>query len=181
MRRSISAIALLVLFVGVVHPSFAKPSDPAHEITSQLICPCSCGEVLSGCTCETGKSMQGTVENGIKAGKSKKEIVGALVSQYGEVIRGAPKAEGFNLIVWIAPFAATLFGFALAFWILRRWVRRRGAFADVDVEGLPADGRPIDRRTGGTVPFRVRRSLEADTEALRQRAEAELRELRQSR
>jgi len=50
--------------------------------------------------------MQGTVENGIKAGKSKKEIVGALVSQYGEVIRGAPKAEGFNLIVWIAPFAA---------------------------------------------------------------------------
>ncbi|HYQ96618.1 MAG TPA: cytochrome c-type biogenesis protein, partial [Candidatus Eisenbacteria bacterium] len=141
MRRSISAIALLVLFVGVVHPSFAKPSDPAHEITSQLICPCSCGEVVSGCICETGMSMKATVENGIKAGKSKKEIVGALVSQYGEVIRGAPKAEGFNLIVWIAPFAATLFGYALAFWILRRWVRRRGAFADVDVEGLPADGR----------------------------------------
>ena len=176
MRRSVSAIALLVMLAVLAPPSFAKPRDPAHEITSQLICPCSCGEVLSGCTCETGKSMQGTVENGIKAGKSKNEIVGALVSQYGEVIRGAPKAEGFNLIVWIAPFAATLFGFALAFWILRRWVSRRGTFADVGAEGRPAEG-----PAGVTVPYPAGRSVEADAEALRQRAEEELRELRQRR
>jgi len=157
-------------------PSFAKPRDPAHEITSQLICPCSCGEVLSGCTCETGKSMQATVEKGIKAGKSKNEIVGALVSQYGEVIRGAPKAEGFNLIVWIAPFAATLAGFALAFWILRRWVRRREAFGDVEAEGQPAEERDVAQGR-----FPAGRSLQRDADALRLRAEEELRELRQRR
>ena len=179
MRRPVSAIALLVLLAvlaAFAPPSLAKPRDPAHEITSQLICPCSCGEVLSGCTCETGKSMQATVENGIKAGKSKNEIVGALVSQYGEVIRGAPKAEGFNLIVWIAPFAATLAGFALAFWILRRWVSRRGAFAEADA-GMQAD----EGRAGDTMPYLTGRSVEADAEALRQRAEEELREMRQRR
>jgi cytochrome c-type biogenesis protein CcmH len=174
-RRSVSAAAIFVLLAAFVAPSFAKPRDPAHEITSQLICPCSCGEVLSGCTCETGKSMQATVENGIKAGKDKKAIVGALVSQYGEVIRGAPKAEGFNLIVWVAPFAATLAGFAIAFWILRRWVSRRAAMVDA------AAGGPDDRRTGRTLPFSTGRSLEADAEALRQRAEEELREMRQRR
>jgi cytochrome c-type biogenesis protein CcmH/NrfF len=165
-RRLPAAFALSLCLAALAPPSLAKPRDPAHAITSDLICPCSCGEVLSGCTCETGKSMQATVANGIKAGKSKDQIVGALVSQYGEVIRGAPKPEGFNLIVWIAPFAATLAGFAIAFWILTRWVRRRGPLAPADAPGR------------GPV-FPAGRSLEEDLESLRARAEAELRQSRQ--
>ena len=167
-RASIAFLLVLSLLLLGPAPLLAKPRDPAHAITSELICPCSCGEVLSGCTCETGKSMQATVENGIKQGKSKKEIVGALVSQYGEVIRGAPKAEGFNLIVWIAPFAATLLGFAIAFWILRRWVRRRGELVAA-VAAASAEAR-------GAVPFPPGRALEEA--ALRARAEAELRQMR---
>ena len=163
--KSFLVAVLWVLIAS--QPAWAKPRDPAHEITSQIICPCSCGEVLSGCTCDTGKSMQATVENGIRAGKSKKAIVDGLVAQYGEVIRGAPKPEGFNLIVWIAPFAATLAGFAIAFFILRGWVRRRRA--------APVVG--PDR----TVPFPTGRALEADLEKLRDRAEEELRELKQKR
>ncbi len=160
------AISLFLTLGAWPATSTAKPRDPAHAITSQLICPCSCGEVLSGCTCETGKSMQATVENGIKQGKSKNQIVGALVSQYGEVIRGAPKAEGFNLIVWVAPFAATLLGFAIAFLVLRRWVRRRG-----DLVTAGAGSR-------GTVPFPSGRQLEDELDALRARAEAELRQMK---
>jgi hypothetical protein len=38
------------------------------------------------------------------------EIEAALVSQYGEVILGAPKAKGFNLLVWVAPVVATVAG-----------------------------------------------------------------------
>jgi len=160
--RRFASCFLILLLLALASTAYAKGKDPAHEITSQIICPCSCGEVLSGCTCETGKSMQATVENGVRAGKSKKAIVDALVAQYGEVIRGAPKPEGFNLIVWIAPFAATLVGFLIAFFILRRWVSRRAAAA------VPA--RPVE-----TLPF------PRDLESLRDRAEAELRELKRSR
>jgi len=167
-RRFAPAVLLLLALALLAPPASPKPRDPVHEITSEIICPCSCGEVLSGCTCDTGKAMQATVENGIKAGKSKKAIVGALVAQYGEVIRGAPKAEGFNLIVWVAPFAATLLGFAIAFWILRRWVSRRRA--------LVAAGGSV--RPDGTLPFPSGRSPEGDVESLRARAEEELRELR---
>ena len=169
MRRLLLVFALSLCMAALAaSPTLAKPRDPAHAITSDLICPCSCGEVLSGCTCETGKSMQATVENGIKQGKSKEQIVGALVSQYGEVIRGAPKPEGFNLIVWVAPFAATLAGFALAFWILTRWVKRRGPVARDSGAGAPAR----------EAAFPPGRSLESDLESLRARAEAELRQLR---
>ncbi len=178
MTRFAPAVLLFFLLAASAVPSSAKPRDPAHEITSNLICPCSCGEVLSGCTCETGKSMQATVENGIKTGKSKDQIVGALVSQYGEVIRGAPKAEGFNLIVWVAPFAATLAGFAIAFFILRKWVSRRGTlYAAGPAGGEGSEPGPPD----GPHSFPTGRGLEGDLAVLRRRAEAELLEAKRKR
>lgn len=138
-------------------------SDPARAITSQLICPCSCGEVLSGCTCETGISLKGYVGNELKAGKDRKAIEASLVAKYGEVILGAPKAKGFNLVVWVAPFVATLLGFGIATMILTRWVRRKSTLALAPAGGAsaaPADSDPAlaERRA---------------------RAEAELRELKE--
>ncbi len=180
--RAILALCVLgsLLLVRSV-PLLAKPKDPVLEITSQLICPCSCGEVVSGCICETGMSMKATVERDIKAGKSKDEIIGALVSQYGEVIRGAPKPQGFNLIVWIAPFAATLLGFAIASFILRRWVRRRSELATAAARGGSADAGAFAGAAGPRSPFLTGRTLEEDVDALRARAEAELRRLKQGR
>ena len=157
---SFAAIALLALAT----PALAAEKDTARDITNQIICPCSCGEVLTGCTCDTGKSMQATVAAGVQAGKTKKAIVDALVAQYGEVIRGAPKPEGFNLIVWIAPFAATLVGLVIAYFVLRRLVNRR------KVAAMPAPD--------GTLPFPSGRVLEMDLDALRDKAEAELRDMK---
>ncbi|MBI4364429.1 MAG: cytochrome c-type biogenesis protein CcmH [Candidatus Latescibacteria bacterium] len=168
-RSPAAAVLIALVCLAVPAESPAKDRDPALAITSQIICPCSCGEVLSGCTCDTGKSMQGFVERSLKAGKTKDEIVGALVSQYGEVIRGAPKPQGFNLIVWIAPFAATLAGLTIAFVILRRWARRSPAPAGR--AGAPG----AQEVFGGSSPGRT---AEEDLEALRERAEAELRRLR---
>ncbi|HYR51413.1 MAG TPA: cytochrome c-type biogenesis protein CcmH [Candidatus Dormibacteraeota bacterium] len=174
LHASIAFGLVATAMVAFAAPLLAKGKDPAQEITSQLICPCSCGEVVSGCICETGMSMKATVENGIKAGKNKNEIIGALVQQYGEVIRGAPKPEGFNLIVWIAPFAATLLGFAIAWLFLRRLVRRRGDL----VTAAAAHGDPAGR---GTVPFPSGRAPAEDRDSLRARAEAELRQVKQGR
>ena len=168
LRASLVFGLVATAMLAMAAPLLAKAKDPAQEITSQLICPCSCGEVVSGCICETGMSMKATVENGIKAGKGKKEIIGALVSQYGEVIRGAPKPEGFNLIVWIAPFAATLLGFAIAWFVLRRWVRQRGERVTASAHGGSADPRGVS--------FPRDHALEED--ALRARAEAELRQMK---
>jgi len=142
--------------------------DPARAITSQLICPCSCGEILSGCTCETGKAMQGYVDRELKSGKSKDQIEAALVNQYGEVILGAPKAKGFNLLVWVAPFLATAFGFLVASLVLLRWVRRR----------VPATAM-VPGETGPRVDVGPARTAEQDMDALRARAEAELKRFRE--
>jgi len=170
MRRAGAAVALFALLAtlaGWIAPAVAVESaagrkDPARAITSQLICPCSCGEILSGCTCDTGKTMQGFVTDALKTGKGKDEIVASLVAKYGEVIRGAPKAEGFNLIVWIAPFVATVIGFIIAAFVLRRWVGRRRVTAGGGIGG-GLMGPPM--------------TADQDLARLRARAEAELKRM----
>jgi cytochrome c-type biogenesis protein CcmH len=169
-RAAVALLALLAVLFGGAAPAFAVESsglrkDPARAITSQLICPCSCGEILSGCTCDTGKAMQGFVTDALKSGKGKDEIVASLVAKYGEVIRGAPKAEGFNLIVWIAPFVATLIGFVIAAFVLRRWVGRRRVVA------LAPAGNAGAGRIGPPT------TAEQDLARLRARAEAELKRM----
>lgn len=144
-------------------PGKGEGKDPARAITSELICPCSCGEIVSGCICETGIAMKGFVSDALKDGKGKDDILASLVSKYGEVILGAPKAKGFNLVVWIAPFAATLVGIVIATLVLRRWVRPRAA--------VPA--------AAGAVPFSAPAPSGQDRSALRARAEAELRRVRE--
>jgi cytochrome c-type biogenesis protein CcmH/NrfF len=168
MKRVFATTFLALALAGSSTPAVAaksavSPKDPARAITSQLICPCSCGEILSGCTCDTGKGMQGFVTDALKSGKGKDEIVASLVGKYGEVILGAPKAKGFNLIVWVAPFVATLIGFLIAALVLRRWVRR-GALIAV----TPGVG-----RMGTTT------TADQDLAILRARAEAELRKMRE--
>ena len=159
-----AATALLLGLAPVARANDAasgSQADPARAITSQLICPCSCGEILSGCTCETGIALKGYVGRDLKAGKDRTAIEASLVAKYGEVILGAPKAKGFNLVVWVAPFLATLFGFGIATTILLRWVRRKRAVA------LPMGG----PGAAGATP-------DATLEQLRARAEAELREMK---
>ena len=156
--RAARILFLVGLVAALASPALAEKKSPMRQITDDIICPCSCGEVLTGCTCETAVEMRAFVESSLKAGQSKDEITHALVAQYGEVVLGAPRAKGFNLVVWVAPFLATLVGFTVAFFLLRRWAGRR-----------PGAAAPPPGSAG---------SAERDLEALRARAEEELRRLR---
>ncbi len=159
-RRAPAALLLALLLLSApAAPARAVQKGEAQKITDQIICPCSCGEVLTGCTCETGKEMKAYIDNSLAKGQTKDAIVQALVTQYGEVVLGAPKPRGFNLVVWVAPFLATLVGFVIAFMVLRRWTSRKRALA-----AAPAAG-------GAAVPG-------GDLDALRARAEEEIRRLR---
>ena len=167
LSATVAAIAIVIACAlappaGANDAASGSAADPGRAITSQLICPCSCGEILSGCTCETGIALKGYVDRELKAGKDRKAIEASLVAKYGEVILGAPKAKGFNLVVWVAPFVATLIGFGIATMILMRWVRRKPAAAVAPAGGAPSAGMASDPAL----------------EERRARAEAELREMK---
>jgi cytochrome c-type biogenesis protein CcmH/NrfF len=165
--RASSAIVVVLMLAApgarAADTAAGDQKDPARAITSQLICPCSCGEVLSGCTCETGIALKGYVDRELTAGKDKDTIEASLIAKYGEVILGAPKAKGFNLVVWVAPFVATLLGFGIASMVLFRWVRQKR-------EGLAAV-------TPASTPSSPDHA--ASMEAYRARVEADIRELKE--
>ena len=158
----VAAVVALALAAACFAAPGALAADKAaaNKITDEIICPCDCGEVLTGCICDLGIEMKGFVEKSLDEGKTKDQILAALVSEHGEVVLGAPKPKGFNLIVWIAPFLATLFGLTIAFVILRRWAARKEAYL---TEAHPG-GRLSDSQS--------------DLESLRARAEEEIRRLR---
>lgn len=161
---AVAVLALVAAFVASPR-AFAADKAVANQITDEIICPCDCGEVLTGCICELGIEMKGFVENSLGEGQTKDQILAALVAKHGEVVLGAPKARGFNLIVWVAPFVATLMGMAIAFFVLRRWTSRKLALEAAGGSAGPAAGAPPT-------------DSESDLDALRARAEDEIRRLR---
>lgn len=167
-RRAVPAALLAVAAVAIVLvarldvPAAADEVNPVRAIASQLNSPC-CGAILSDHNSEVALAMKDYIAAELKAGKDKETIEAALVAQYGEVILGAPKAKGFNLVVWVAPFVATLLGFGIAAMNLARWVRRKNdpAFATAGA-------------AAATYP-----ESDVSLAERRARAEAELRELKE--
>ena len=49
------------------------------------------------------------------------QVVEAFVSRYGERILSAPRKEGFDLLAWVAPFAALLLAGTMLVVVIRRW------------------------------------------------------------
>jgi cytochrome c-type biogenesis protein CcmH len=78
--------------------------------------------------------MRGIIRERLAAGESPAEVRAYFVEKYGEWILLAPPKSGFNLLVWVVPFAGLGLGLVLVAVVLRRWSRKipPGAPAGVD-------------------------------------------------
>jgi cytochrome c-type biogenesis protein CcmH len=80
------------------------------------------------------------VQTLIANGYTENEIRDAFVAAYGERVLTAPKPQGFNLLAYVAPFAAIASFGAFAAWIIHRWRKE----PDVD----PASASRIPQAAG---------------------------------
>jgi cytochrome c-type biogenesis protein CcmH len=65
--------------------------------------------------------MRSLVRDQLRAGQTPDEVREYFVDKYGEWILLAPRAEGFNLVVYIIPFVALLVGALIVWRTVRRW------------------------------------------------------------
>ena len=110
---------------GITGPSMTD--DARDAVERQIACPCPC--TLDIFTCRASmpcgfaprlhRDVMGLVENGYDAD----EILAAFTETYGQAIRMAPPKSGFNLVGWVAPFAAIGAGALGVLALLRRWQR----------------------------------------------------------
>jgi len=129
--------------------AFSGASDPAtrfKEIGHQLMCICSCGQILLECNhvgCPDSDSMRNELMAAVSRGDSDSLVEQAFVQKYGPTVLAAPTTQGFDRAAWILPIVALLVGLALLLLIIHSWKNRPvPALAD----GLkPPSGTELDQ------------------------------------
>lgn len=103
-------------------------ADERDALEHRIRCQCGCTLDVYTCrttdfSCQVSPSMHRDVMALVSGGYTAQEIIDAFVGVYGERVLMAPSATGFNLLGWVAPFAALGGGAILVTVLLRTWRR----------------------------------------------------------
>ncbi len=119
-------IIILALILSAFGPAGFTLTQ--EDIANELVCQCGCGLVLENCNhtnCGVAIPMRELINEKIAAGETKEQIIRYFVDKYGEVVLAAPPKEGFNLTVWVLPFASIIVGAGILVFLILLWVRQR--------------------------------------------------------
>ena len=119
MRR---VLALIVLAAALV--AFANPQDVANSVAQEVMSPYCPGVTLHDCPSSSAQEMREEITEWARAGMTKDEIMDRLEDEFGSSIRAVPRGNG-GLFAWLLPVTALVGGAAAAFFLARRWSRRR--------------------------------------------------------
>ena len=119
---------LLVLSVaGLTMLGASDPSTRFDQLGHQLMCTCSCGEILLECNhvgCPTSGPMITELHNQIATGLANRGVLDWFASKYGPIVLAAPIRGGFDLVAWVMPFAVLALGIVAVFYFARLWKAR---------------------------------------------------------
>lgn len=107
MRRLVLTVALLLPMAAfAVQPNEVLP-DPAaearaREISQKLRCPVCQGENIDESNAPISRDLRLYVRERIVAGDSNDQVIDAVVDRFGEFVLFEPRAQGGNLMLWLA-------------------------------------------------------------------------------
>ena len=120
---------VLALFL-TVSPVFAVQPDEmladpvlearAREISRDIRCPVCQGETIDDSSAPISRDLRLIIRERLVAGDSDEEVVDFIVDRFGEGVLFKPRAEGVNLVLWLAGPALLLAGIAVAVGAQRR-------------------------------------------------------------
>jgi cytochrome c-type biogenesis protein CcmH len=128
--NSISRRALHCALLSLAVFALAGAGDPAtrfSEIGHQLMCICSCGQILLECNhvgCPSSDGMRNELMAAVTRGDSDSLVQQSFVQKYGPTVLAAPTTSGFDRTAWIFPFVAFAVGVLAVIYVVRRWKNR---------------------------------------------------------
>jgi cytochrome c-type biogenesis protein CcmH len=122
-------------------------ADERDALEHRIRCQCGCTLDVYTCrttdfSCQVSPAMHHDIMSLVSGGYSAQEIIDAFVGVYGERVLMAPRASGFNLLGWVAPFAVLGGGAILVAALLRSWRRSPRSAAVAPASG--SANRPTD-------------------------------------
>ncbi len=129
--RLAQLLVLCTLAVTMLGAGGDASSTRFSRIGHNMICVCSCGQVLLECNhvgCPDSSRMIGELTDqmaGPNGGGADSLILNWFVAKYGATVLAAPIRGGFDLVAWFIPltlFVAATLGTAF---LVRHWAARR--------------------------------------------------------
>ena len=132
-------VLLAVLAVSTALTGIARAASPVdervvHDVAAQLRCVVCQNLSVADSPSETANQMRQIIRERLAAGESPEQVRAYFVQKYGQWILLSPPKEGFNLLVWVVPFAGLGAGLVLVAVVLRRWTRRPAAVPSTPVD-----------------------------------------------
>jgi cytochrome c-type biogenesis protein CcmH len=120
------ALAVAIALLALALPAWAAPIDEeqVREIGSQLRCVVCQSMSVADSPSETAHQMREIIRERLAAGDTPEQVKAYFVDKYGLWILLAPPRQGFNLLVWVVPFAGLGIGLVLVAVLVRRWSRQ---------------------------------------------------------
>jgi cytochrome c-type biogenesis protein CcmH len=137
-----------VLALFLAHGATPLANPRVRELGNLFMCQCGCFASVTECNminCHFSDPAREKLLGMVEAGKSDKEVIDAMVAEYGLQILRKPPAEGFFLSAYIMPFAVAGAGLGIIYLVLRRYVRRRPAAAPAGAPDSPELARYRDQ------------------------------------
>jgi cytochrome c-type biogenesis protein CcmH len=136
MRAFVLALMLLATPALAVQPDeiLADPAleARAREISRDIRCPVCQGESIDDSSAPISRDLRIIIRERLVAGDSDREVVDYIVARYGEFVLFNPRAEGSNLILWLAGPALFLAGLGIAVAAQRRRVAPETRLTEAD-------------------------------------------------
>ena len=124
--RRVLQCALIALAVTALAGA-GDPTSRFNDLGHQLMCICSCNEILLECNhvgCPDSDGMRAELMSAVSRGDSDSLVEQSFVQKYGPTVLAAPTNSGFDRTAWIMPFALLLVGFGAVVYIVRLWKNR---------------------------------------------------------
>ena len=142
------------LFLGVstataAGDAAADPEGWAYRLSHELMSPFCPGRTLSACSSPQAETLRTWVIVQEASGRSREDVEAELYERYGDVLRSAPRAEGFGLAAYVFPVIAFLVGGIVVAVFLRRQTRAVEKPEPASLELDPELERVIDQELAG--------------------------------
>ena len=132
MRRAPLLLVLLLPLVAWAGPPSPVNEEAVRQIAAQLRCVVCQNLSVADSPSEMANQMRTIVRERLEAGETPEQVVTYFVDKYGEWILLSPRPRGFNLLVWVLPFAGIAVGLVAVLLLARRWSRRVAAAPAAD-------------------------------------------------
>ena len=111
----LAAVLVLLLAPGSGYAgqvAVANLDEQTINVAKGLYCPVCPGVPLDVCDTQACEQWRGLIKQRLSQGQSAAQIEAYFVEQYGERVLGAPRAQGFNLLIYVLPAFAVSAGAA---------------------------------------------------------------------